>query len=188
VQVLLVHGYLAPVAILWPLGFALARSGHPPSYFDYPSRRGPFERHVPGLQRRLEAMRAPYAVVAHSMGGLLVHRALDTYEGPWPARIVHIAVPHAGSAFVRRVGGSRLGRRLVPAVRASSFGVAAPAHRCPVGTLAGERDAMVRPDEARLAGASHQTLPFGHNELILRPATAAAIVHFLHTGSFAESG
>jgi alpha-beta hydrolase superfamily lysophospholipase len=187
-QVLLVHGYLAPAAILWPIGFALARARHAPVYFDYPSRRGPFERHVPRLRARLAAMSGPYAVVAHSMGGLLLHTGLLDFDGHWPTHIIHVAVPHAGSAFARRVDRVPLSRAVVPALAPATTGVPTPKHFCPVGTLAGERDTVVRPDEARLAGASHQTLPFGHNELLLRPATAAAILHFLQHGAFAEPG
>ena len=186
-QLILVHGYLAPAALLWPLGRRLATAGFGFELFDYPSRRPPFERHAAALAERLAALSGPVALIGHSMGGLLIHRAVELVPDANVRAQLFLATPHRGAAAVRwltRVpGASRLATGVVP----GAFGVApAPAPlRGLVGAIAGARDTMVRPEEAALPdGAPFLTLPYGHNELVLRSATSRAIARFLASGQF----
>jgi pimeloyl-ACP methyl ester carboxylesterase len=185
-RLILVHGYLAPTALLWPLGRRLAARGHVVEYFDYPSRVPPFDRHAESLARRLVDVAGPVGLIGHSMGGLLVHRAVATTPGTEVCAQIFLATPHRGAAAVRRLAALPFAWRFATGLPPGAAGleVAPPAHGA-VGTIAGLRDVMVRPHEATLPFPSPcLTLPYGHNELVLRARTADAIARFLDTGGF----
>lgn len=189
--VVLVHGYLAPGALLWPLGRQLERHGHRAVIFSYPSRRGTLDEHAAALLRviREAAARAagePLAVFGHSLGGLLLHRVLADDPSLPVVRRVFAATPHRGCRLARRAAAGPLGPLLSPVSRAAMFGVAAAErHPSRTGVIIGTRDLMVRPDEADLPGAHDRLrLPYGHNEILLRPRTARAVARFLETGAF----
>ena len=54
------------------------------------------------------------------------------------------------------------------------------------GTIVGDRDRTVRPEEGLLPGAAQLVLPYTHNELLFRPRTARAVTHFFETGRFKD--
>jgi pimeloyl-ACP methyl ester carboxylesterase len=184
-QLILVHGYLAPAALLWPLGRRLAQHGHTFELFDYPSRLPPFERHAAALADRLRRLEGPVGLIGHSMGGLMIHRALELSPGVEVEAQLFLATPHRGAASVQWLARLPGARRLATGVTPGAFGIDAPTPRGRVGAIAGSRDTMVRPREAALTGpAPFLALPFGHNELVLRSATAQAIARFLACGEF----
>ena len=184
-RLVLVHGYLAPAALLWPLGRRLARDGHDFVLFDYPSRQRPFGAHAERLADYLAGLSGPLGLIGHSMGGLLVHRAAELAPEVDVRAQIFLATPHQGSALVRRLGRLPLVRQVATAIEPGAFGVAHAPGRGIAGAIGGARDAMVRPHEARLVyDAPFLTLPYGHNELVLRAETANAIVRFLRTGVF----
>jgi hypothetical protein len=120
------------------------------------------------------------------MGGLLVHRAVALCPAADVRAQIFLATPHRGAATVRRLaaipGAWRFATGMPPG--ASGLGLTEPL-RGAIGTIVGLRDAMVRPHEAVLPPpVPCLTLPFGHNELVLRTATADAIARFLDTGGF----
>jgi pimeloyl-ACP methyl ester carboxylesterase len=185
-RLILVHGYLAPTALLWPLARRLARRGHDVELFDYPSRTPPFDRHADALAQRLAAGHHPVGLIGHSMGGLLIHRAVAASPDIDVRAQVFLATPHRGAAAVRRLaaipGAWRFATGMPPG--AAGVDVTAPL-RGTAGSVAGLRDVMVRPHEAALPFPSPcLTLPYGHNELVLRGRTADAIARFLDTGGF----
>ena len=184
-QLILVHGYLAPAALLWPLGRRLAAAGFTFELFDYPSRRPPFERHAEALARHLAAQRGPVALIGHSMGGLLVHRAVELVPDADVRAQIFLATPHRGTAAVKWLVKVPGVRRFATGAAPAAFGLDSATPRGPAGAIAGTRDTMVRPHEAALPGpAPFLALPYGHNELLLRSATAQAIARFLASGEF----
>jgi len=189
VHVILIHGYLAPAALLWPLSRRLRRAGHDVEIFSCPSRRGTLGDHAEALARRLDALSrlpsAETALVGHSLGGLLLHRALQRAAAPHVTRQVFIATPHRGSRVARRTARMLIARWLSPASRSASWGVDRPVHPARIGVVVGTRDRMVTAEEADLLTADDRVaLPYGHNELLLRPKTAAVVGRFLNTGFF----
>jgi len=185
-RLILVHGYLAPAALFWPLARRLARAGHAVEIFDYPSRTPPFDRHAEALWRRLAVDDGPLGLIGHSMGGLLIHRALAAAPGLDVRAQIFLATPHRGAAAVRRLAAIPGAWRFATGLPPGAAGVEIAASvRGTVGCITGLRDLMVRPHEAVLPFPSPcLTLPYGHNELVLRARTADAIVRFLGTGEF----
>jgi pimeloyl-ACP methyl ester carboxylesterase len=190
--IVLVHGYLAPGALLWPLARQLERFGHRAEVFSYPSHRGTVEEHAEALRRHLVAAgrragRAPLAVFGHSLGGLLVHHALTDAAGlPSIERRVFAATPHRGCRAARLTVRGPLARLLSPVGRAAVAGVTRdPAHPGRTGVIVATRDLLVLPEEAELPGADDRIeLPFGHNDLLVRARTARAVANFVASGRF----
>lgn len=185
-RVVLVHGYLAPGAVMWPLAARLRRAGHTTTLFKYRSHRGDIARHVKDLRTFIQSGDgAPFALVSHSMGGLVVHAALDDAQIRKPQAAVFIATPHNGSRLARAVRKGPLARFMSDGARVLASGVNLRPSDVPCGVIVGLKDRTVRPAEARFSGATDQLdLPYGHNELLVRPQTAAAVTRFIKTGRF----
>jgi hypothetical protein len=96
VRVLLVHGLgRTPVSCL-RLALALRRSGCQVEAFPYVAFAQPYDAIVRRLESRLERMapRGEYAVIGHSLGGLLLRDALARAEGQPPRHLVMIGTPN----------------------------------------------------------------------------------------------
>lgn len=184
-HVFLVHGYLAPGRLLWPISKRLEQAGFSTTLFDYPSRRGSLDEHAHALARRVEATADvdSYGFVGHSLGGLVIRRALELLGAP-AERAVFIATPHQGCALGRRLRASPLGRWISEAGRLTARGLDGPVLAHSIGTIAGRNDRTVTPAEASLDGVESLVLPFSHNELLLRRRTANAVVRFFEHNSF----
>lgn len=95
-RVLLVHGLgRTPVSFL-RLARALRRDGCPTESFPYAAFAQPFEAILRRLQGRLEAVAAmsDYAVVGHSLGGVLLRAALPRMQGALPRHLVMLGTPN----------------------------------------------------------------------------------------------
>lgn len=186
-RVLLIHGYLAPKTLMRPLQRRLSRFGHDASVFGYPSRRGTLQDHADALYAATARM-GPVALVAHSMGGLIVHRLLHDHPELAVTHRVFIATPHRGSRLAARSTRSPLWRLMGAAVRSAVRGVPAPSHVSRVGVILGSRDRTVSADEADLPDADDRlTLPCGHNQLLFAPQVGSAVNRFLRHGRFEPS-
>ena len=184
-RIVLVHGYLANAAVLWPLARRMRRLGHQVETYAYPSHRGTLGAHAEGLATQLRKGDDPVAVVAHSLGGLLAHHAMTIAPDANVSHRIFVATPHRGSKFARRGRKSPIARLLSPAVRMASHGYPMPASEALTGVVIGTKDRMIRPEEADLAAAhARLELPFGHNELLMRPNLAHALHRFLTDGHF----
>ena len=185
-RVVLVHGYLAAPAVMWPLSRRLAKLGHEVELFGYPSTRGHLQAHGEALARQLGG-RGEVAVVAHSMGGLLVHRALSLEPRLPVSHRVFIATPHRGCRAIRWTTATPLARVMGRSIRQAADGEPVPLHSARTGIVAGTRDHTVSAEEADLSVAHDRLhLPFTHNELVWRPETAHAVHRFLTIGWFEE--
>jgi pimeloyl-ACP methyl ester carboxylesterase len=185
-RVVLVHGYLAGPAIMWPLARRLAKMSHEVEHFSYPSTRGHLQDHAEALAL-LIAGKGDTAVVAHSLGGLVVHRALALEPRLPVTHRIFIATPHRGSRVVRLTTATPLAKVMGRSIRSAAGGEPVPLHTARTGVVIGSRDRTIRPEEADLSLAHDRlTLPFTHNELVWRPETAHAIHRFLTIGWFEE--
>ena len=87
----------------WGLARHLRASGHTTHSFGYVAALESFERIVSRLNARLDAIaaRGVYAVVGHSLGGLLLRHALAGRRPP-PRHLVMLATPNQPSRMARR--------------------------------------------------------------------------------------
>lgn len=145
-------------------------------------------------------------IVCHSLGGLVVRQLLVQAPELPIGRIVTLGTPHAGSRVARRLARYRWGRALLG--HSLDFGLdgtgLAPLPdraRPQIGALAGSlplglgqvlggfggvrHDGTVAVDETRSAGlADHLTLRVSHLGMLVSPAVAAQVRHFLVHGRF----
>ncbi len=182
-HVLLVHGYLAPKAAMWPLARRLQRRGHTCDIFGWATHRGDLEQEAERLSTRIRGHEGPRAVVAHSLGGVLAHKAVR--EAPVD-KMVLLAVPHSGLGVARVARGTPIGRLLPDSLRLASTG-RPPALRAPTGIIVGSRDRTVKPQEAAHPEArATLTVATTHNGLLVSAEVAGAVDRFLRTEAFEE--
>jgi alpha-beta hydrolase superfamily lysophospholipase len=103
-RVLLVHGLGRSPLSTWGLARFLRRGGHITEHFGYIAAVESFARIRSRLRYRLErlAQFRPYAVVGHSLGGLLLRDAVRELY-PEPAHLVMLATPNQAPRLARRV-------------------------------------------------------------------------------------
>jgi pimeloyl-ACP methyl ester carboxylesterase len=207
---ILVHG-------LWMSGFELAvikrRLQADGSLrvvsFSYRSLAGSMTDHVRGLIEFARAQRtAQLHFVGHSLGALVILRALEVTADLPPGRAVLLGPPAQGSKTAQGIA------RLLPfgkallgsAIREEcvdwsprtwsgrrEVGVIAGSMGLGVGRLFaqldGEHDGTVMVAETRLPGAKdHIVLGTSHTGLLLSAEVAGQAAHFLRTGAFRRGG
>ena len=106
-RVLLIHGLARTPLSLLGLARDLRRAGHRTELVAYSGALESYERIIARVRHRLEAAAGsgqPYAVVAHSLGGLLVRAALDQWPAalPAPRHIVMLGTPNRSPRLARR--------------------------------------------------------------------------------------
>jgi pimeloyl-ACP methyl ester carboxylesterase len=105
-QLLLVHGMGRTAFSLHRLARHLRRAGHDPRLLGYVAALEPFARIVGRIQHGLQELaksQRPYAVVGHSLGGLLVRAALARAEiFPQPVHLIMLGTPNRSPRLARR--------------------------------------------------------------------------------------
>lgn len=106
-QVLLVHGLARTPLSLLGLARDLRRAGHRTELVAYSGALESFPRIIARVRHRLglAAERGdPYAVVGHSLGGLIVRAALDPWpaDRPLPRHVVMLGTPSRVPRLARR--------------------------------------------------------------------------------------
>jgi pimeloyl-ACP methyl ester carboxylesterase len=202
--VILVHG-------LWMSGFELTvlrRRLHAahlrPAAFSYPSMSRPMRDHA---QRLVEFARAQGGdelhFVGHSLGGIVILRALQLADDLPPGRAVLLGSPLQGSHAARSVAKLPFGRAILgmsineeciecrPRVWSGRRDVGVIAGRARLGlgrlfaSLEGEHDGTVLVEETRLPGAKdHLVLPASHSSMVFSSDVADQAVYFLQHGQF----
>jgi pimeloyl-ACP methyl ester carboxylesterase len=203
--VILVHG-------LWMSAFELGVlkrrfEGDPqcrPVAFSYPSLSGSMSDHVRSLidfAHQQKAQRLHF--IGHSLGGLVILRALQLTDDLPPGRSVFLGSPLQGSRaaqgvarlpFGKMILGSAIneqvvswtpcewgGRRDVGVIAGSSgFGLGRL-----MAKLNGDHDGTVLVEETRLPGCcDHLVLPVSHTGMLLSAEVAQQAAHFLREGKF----
>src|SRR5688572_935786 len=114
-NLLMVHG-------LWrtPLSFLLLVRrlrawGYPTEQFGYVAVAQRYDAIVQRLVDRLERLAAagPYAVIGHSLGGVLLRSAIPRVTGPAPRHLVMLGTPNRPPRIARRLGVHRTYRWLM---------------------------------------------------------------------------
>jgi pimeloyl-ACP methyl ester carboxylesterase len=185
----------------------LAEAGFEPSVFRYPSTQADIGGAAAALADRLREFGAgPVHLVGHSLGGLVIHEAVDTGRGLPMGRVVLMGSPVRGSRAARAVAAWSLGPHLLGRLAAAELTRgAARAWSSPreLGVIAGSRsagmgrwfaelpvpnDGTVAVDETRLAGAKeHIVHDVSHTGMLMSAVVADSLVRFLATGSFAKA-
>jgi pimeloyl-ACP methyl ester carboxylesterase len=95
-NILLLHGQGRTTNAMRLLGFRLGRFGHAVGYFRYYTRT---EKFVDIVQRLVATVKGlphnqPYALIGHSMGGLLARASLPALEDYLPRHLIMLASPN----------------------------------------------------------------------------------------------
>lgn len=205
--VVLVHG-------LWVHGVAMelmrrrvARCGYRAIAYSYPSMRLTLAENAQRLARYCRDLAAPrVCFVGHSLGGLIVLRALERASGFTPGRVVLTGTPFVESLAARRLarlpgGRAALGRSLPEWLDSARPGLDADyeigviAGRLPVGIgrlvapdLPQPCDGVVSVAETRLpVMRDHIVLNINHTGMLVSRAVVRQICAFLREGSFAHA-
>jgi hypothetical protein len=104
-RLLLVHGMGRTPLSLSVLGRFLRREGHQVERVGYVAAFEPFERIRRRVRYRLIQLarrREPYAVIGHSLGGLVLRAALSGLD-PAPVHFVMLATPNRPPRLARRL-------------------------------------------------------------------------------------
>jgi pimeloyl-ACP methyl ester carboxylesterase len=204
--VILVHG-------LWMSGFELGVLRHRLESdgrlhavaFSYPSLSGSMGDHVRGL---IEFARAQQAAelhfVGHSLGGIVILRALQVTDDLPPGRAVLLGTPVQGSKaaqgvarmlpFGKAILGAAVNEEVIPCAPREWSG------RREIGVLAGsmgmglgrlfadlntDHDGTVMVEETRLPGAKDQiVMNISHTGMLFSAEVAQQVGHFLRDGAF----
>jgi pimeloyl-ACP methyl ester carboxylesterase len=176
--------------------------------FSYPTTVGAMSDHVRRLidfahahGRRSERLH----FVGHSLGGLVVLKALSVTDDLPPGRAVLLGSPLQGSRTVQRLVRAPLGRTILGSALIEEcvdcpprewsgrrdVGVIAGSMRFGMGRVLGhlgaEHDGTVTVEETRLPGAKdHVVVQASHTGLLLSAEVAAQTRHFLERGEFSR--
>jgi hypothetical protein len=199
-RLLLIHGMGRSPLSLALLGRRLARQGHSVHYFGYAAFLESFDQIV---NRLVAAVRAaadshPYALIGHSLGGILARAALPRLADMPPRYLVMLAPPNQAPMLARRMYRQPLyrlatgdcGGRLAD----SAFYASLPqptVHTMIIAGTAGPRgrwspfgdrpnDGVVAVEETRLGGDSEVILvPSIHTLIMNSPRVTKAISELL---------
>ena len=115
-SVILIHGLWMNAAALYVLHLRMQRCGFHPVRFGYPTVRAGLAKSAAQLSRLIESLDTDAIhIVAHSMGGLVVFRALNLHRDPRVQRVVLMGSPIVGSQSGRRLASHHAGRLLLGA-------------------------------------------------------------------------
>lgn len=200
---LLVHGLWTNRAVMLYLARALGARGFPSRTQGYFSALHEFEHNAAQVARALAAMPGERIhVVAHSLGGLVVLRALARRPDARVKRVVLLGAPVADCFAGRELARTRWVAPLLGCTRAlwldlprldvpAGVEAGAIAGTRPLGLgrlvlrLPGPSDGVVLLEETRHPRlADHLALPVAHSQMLVSPAVADQVAAFLRTGEF----
>ena len=193
-HVVFIHGIAAPRFVFLYLKWHLSRNGFSSRIFGYRSVFKTIPIHAETFTKYLQKIENDssidqFHIVAHSMGGIVTRQALLNYQPAKLQRFLMLATPNEGSAAARKMSASifRFSKTLRQIsdeegsyVRELGFPSCVE-----VGAIHANVDRVVTRQSSRPhADAPYLEIASGHNDLLIRPATAKAIVQFLNTGDF----
>lgn len=205
VPVVLVHGLWMTGLELTLVARRLRRCGLAPSRFRYRSLGRPVSANAARLAHFVrDRGEATVHLVGHSLGGLVILRALSEYPDLPTGRVVLLGTPVTGSGVAKRLATTAAGRMLLGKSLQQGLDGKGPAGTmgrqvgviagtsglgvgCLVGGLAQPSDGTVAVAETRLPGAAHCTVPATHTGLVLSREAVHQVCTFLRLGRFADA-
>jgi len=192
--VLLVHGHGGHPIQFEPLRRALERQGYRAIKWQYKSRHGSIEAHAARLVDKARELGADpdferLHFVGHSMGAIVVRRAVAMARPEKLGRVVLLAPPNRG-ARLADVALRLFGPRIVAATELSSrpdsyVNRLAPAADLDCGIIAAAWDGIVPLSSTSLpTQRDYIVLRAVHGTLPLQPRTHLQVGHFLRQGRF----
>lgn len=204
--VVLVHGVLLGAWTLRLIARRLRRQGYQTAFFSYPSRRCSLDENARALRHFIGGLDAETVhLVGHSLGGLVILRALQISDALPDGKVVLLGSPVHGSVIAARLNRKALGRWLLGNSLKGALldGVAVTASR-PIGLITGQRpwgiglllgglskphDGTVMVSEAAMDNATDRLfVDATHTSLLLSAAVAYQMTGFLKSGQFEHHG
>ncbi len=176
--VLLVHGYICNRGIWRPFAQWLSTRGHPVGSVNLEPVFGTIDDYVPivadGVRRLRERTGAArIALVAHSMGGVVVRAYLASEGDPPVCAVVTLGSPHAGTWLARLGYGRNVAEMLPDGPWLGALAARETSAKCALfTTIWSPHDNIVMPQQAsqRLVGATQVAVPGrGHLQLAYDP-------------------
>jgi pimeloyl-ACP methyl ester carboxylesterase len=204
-RVVLVHGLFYGRWSMRVLAGRLRRAGFNVESFGYRPGRDGLDGAAAALAAFCRGLDSPVTrFVGHSLGGLVILRALDQQPERVPGRAVLLGTPLQGSHVARRLCANRFGRAMLGAAgpvlvggcsrlpAQYEIGMVAGTVRVGLGRLTGvldgPSDGTVGLQEANATGlAGRLVLPVTHTGLLFSARVAEQAAHFLRTGRFDPS-
>ncbi len=201
--VVLVHGLWYGPWSMKPLARRLRRSGFTVREFAYRSTSAGVQQHARALAEWSAALTTPTVHwLGHSLGGLVIVRALREYNMLLPGRAVLLGSPLQGSAVARRALKLPGHRWLFGAVADDlcrgcgalppdrDIGLIAGSRAIGLGRLLGSSstsgDGTVALSEADAPGLADRTvLPLTHTSMLFSDQACVAAIRFFRSGRFA---
>jgi pimeloyl-ACP methyl ester carboxylesterase len=206
-HVVLIHGQgRTPLSLIW-LGQRLRRQKHQVHYFGYAAFAQSFDRIVERFVQtiRTKTKGEPYAIVGHSLGGIITRAALPHLADHLPQHLVMLAPPNRPAAVAKRMCGFRPYRWLTgdcgKKLGSKEFYQTLPRPRVPTTVIAGTRgwpkwispfgghrnDLVLRVDETELAGSNHILVHATHPLIMNSQQVAQITLEILNCGRISHS-
>ncbi len=194
-KVVIVHGFGAHRWLMVPLARRVRRAGYATLNWGYRSFFRDIETHADRLRLELEQLNESVDterlhIVAHSMGSLVVRKALLDGRIAKLHKIALLCPPNRGSHVATRFlsYGSRLSRTFSQlSDRPDGFAKSLPTtlgELYEVAIIAAERDFVVQLESTRLPNATqHIVVPGFHSSMLFQAETAQRVLEFLADGT-----
>jgi pimeloyl-ACP methyl ester carboxylesterase len=200
-EIVLVHGVWVPGLVMKPLAARLAREGFRCHCFGYRGHGLPLAANADELVRFARSVGAAH-YVGHSLGGLVILRALNEHPELAAGNVVLLGTPARGSFSGRRLARHPIGRWMLGQThplwhdhefmrwkRTGHLGVIAGTLPMglgrALGPLPGPNDGVVCVEETAIEGMSERiTLRVGHSVMLVSPRVASQAAAFLREGRF----
>lgn len=203
--VIVIHGLWVHGLVMGWLTRRIAQDGFAARSYSYPTMRLSLSENAERFARYCASLAAPRVhIVAHSMGGLVALKMLQTNRQLHCGRLILIGTPYAGSFAAERLaqlpgGSTLLGRSIAEWLRESR---PAPDSIAEIGIIAGTRgyglgrliapdlpqphDGVVTLAETAVPGVMQRIdLKVGHTEMLVSREVARQCCAFLRNGRFA---
>lgn len=192
--VVFIHGIAAPRFVFLYLKWFLFRNGFRSRIFGYRSvfKTIPFhaDRFIETLKElENDASIDRFHIVAHSMGGVVTRQALLKYRPKKLGRFLMLATPNKGSQTARKLSSSIFSFSKTLKQISDEEGSYVRELEFPEDIEMGAIHASVDRVVTRESCVPAPKVPFleiysGHNDLLIRPTTAKAMLAFLQAGNF----
>ncbi|GHA01576.1 hypothetical protein DC083_03675 [Ignatzschineria ureiclastica] len=96
-DLILIHGLYQNSWVMRILGKRLNQLGYRVYYFDYPTLRADMNDNIELFHQYLQTFTKPYAIITHSLGGLITYQLAHQYQPTLLQKVIAITPPFQGS-------------------------------------------------------------------------------------------